>query len=90
MDQETLNLIIGPTGGIVVLALIAAACARGLYVLYNANQILHDKRVAQQEKFLELVESQRDYHMEAQKVLTKSIVLMERVEQVLDELARTR
>lgn len=89
MEETTWQILLGPYGLTVGAVLVAGGAIRAAWKLYETNQDLHQKRIDDQERYLDLVESQKGYHIEAQKVLTKTIVVMERVETQLDNHLRS-
>lgn len=85
MDDGTLQLLLGPYGLTVGAVLVAGGLTRAALHLHRLNQDLHQKRVDDQEKYLSLVESQQNNHLETQRVVTRALVLIERVEKHLDD-----
>lgn len=87
MEDASWQLLLGPYGLTAAALLAVAALTRAALHLHRINQELHQKRVNDQEKYLALVESQQEHHLEAQRIITRGALIMERVERHLEQRA---
>ena len=85
MDDATISMLMGPYGVTVGALVVAAGAIRASIFLYRELTTERRGRLEDQQKYLDVVESQKNYHIEAQKVLTKNIVVMEMVREYLQK-----
>ena len=89
MDTSTLQMLLGPYGLTVGAVFVVIAVTRAALHLHKVNQELHQKRIEDQDRYLALVESQQQHHLEAQRIVTKGALIMERVETILNRMERS-
>lgn len=74
------EMLLGPAGYSVGATVVVVAVTRAALALYREVQTERSGRLEDRERYLEVVESQREFHVEQTRVLTRAVVTLERVE----------
>lgn len=82
-------MLLGPYGLTVGAVMVAAGAIKAALHLHRLNQELHQKRVTDQDRYLQLVEAQQQHHLEAQRIITRGALIMERMEQHLARISNS-
>lgn len=83
MEQSILQLLLGPTGVAVGAVLVAAGLIKAALYLHRGWMDESKARLEDQKQYLEIVEAERDFHVESQKLIARAILIMEKMEDQL-------
>lgn len=86
MGEDTLQLLIGPYGLSVAAVLTVVAVTRASIHLYRQVIETHEARLKDQQRYLDLMESQRDYYEQAMTTLAQTKAALEQSTKVHEQV----